>query len=115
MQRRSILPFLLVAAAAWLVAGPVGLTLQEIVACRHDAHADAAHHSHDAPPPPGTPCFCDDMTGGGHVALAPALAAPAAIPVVVAGAERTLPFPPPSSPVPRSQEGPIPPPPNALA
>jgi hypothetical protein len=115
MQRRSIVPTLLVAAAAWLAAGPGGVTLQAIAACWHHAHAGVTHRGHDAKLPPGTPCFCDEMTGGSDVALAPAAPAPAAVPAVAAGAERAVPFRSPSSLFPGFIAAPIPPPPNPLA
>src|SRR6266511_3498742 len=111
MRPRSLLPTLLVAAAAWLAAGPGGVTLQAIAACRHHASAPGAHHGHDANLPPGTPCFCDEMTGGSDVALAPAVPAPAAVPVVVAGAERAVHFAVLPPPFPGFIPAPTPPPP----
>jgi hypothetical protein len=115
MRRRSLVPTLLVAATAWVAAGPGGVTLQAIAACWHHRPAGAAHHGHDAKLPPGTPCFCDEMTGGSDVALTPAVPTPAAVPVVVAGAEQAVAFPPPPSPFPGFIAAPIPPPPNPLA
>ena len=109
------MPTLLVAAAAWVAAGPGGVTLQAIAVCRHHRPAGVAHHGHDAKLPPGTPCFCDEMTGGSDVALAPAVPAPAAIPVLVAGAEGAMLVPLPPSPFPGFIAAPIPPPPNPLA
>jgi hypothetical protein len=114
MRRRSLLPTLLVAAAAWLAAGPGGVTLQAIAACRHHAPVPGAHHGHDATLPPGTPCFCGEMTGGSDVALAPAVPAPQLFAIAVAGAEQEVPFPLPPSPFPRCNAAPIPPPPNPL-
>ncbi len=115
MRRRSLLPTLLLAAVAWLAAGPGGVTLQAIAACLHHPHVAGSHHGHDAKLPPGTPCFCDEMTGGSDIAVSPAVPAPAAVSVVIVDAHRAVPFPLPPSPFPGFIAAPIPPPPNPLA
>jgi hypothetical protein len=115
MRRRLLLPTLLLAAAAWFAAGPGGVTLQAIAACRHHARVGFTHHGHDGKPPPGTPCFCDEMTGGSDLALSPAVPAPAAVSAVMVALHRAVPFPLPPSPFRSVSEAPIPRPPNAGA
>src|SRR5713226_6864432 len=65
MRHGSLLPTLLLAAGPWLAAGPGGITVQAIAACRHHMSAHASHHQPQVPA--GTPCFCGDMSGGADV------------------------------------------------
>ncbi len=115
MSRSAFAPILAVAAAAWLAAGPGGVTVRALAACWHHHAAQTPHDGHHAELPPGTPCFCDEMTGSHEVLLAPAAPAADVAPLVVAAAPRVAPFPRPSSPIPGFVEGPTPPPPNPLA
>src|SRR6266700_7652934 len=107
---RSILFTL--AAACWLAAGPGGLTVREVLVCRHHAaHHTAGHHP--ASPADG-PCFCDQMAGALDLAVSTAVPTPLAPPL------SSLPpvaAPSPLSRVPSPQSPafpPVPPPPNAL-
>ena len=115
MRRGSLLPTLLLAAGAWLAAGPGGITVRALAACRHHALAHASHGGHHAELPPGSPCWCDQMTGGGDALLAPALPAPTAVALITAAVVSELRFPLPPSPFPGFIRGPIPPPPDLLA
>jgi len=115
MRRGSLLPTLVLAAGTWLAAGPGGVTLRAIAACRHHAAAHASHAGHHTELPPGTPCWCDEMTGGGDALLAPAHPAPTVVAPITAAAVSEFPFPFPPSPFPGFVRGPIPPPPNPLA
>ena len=105
--------FLTLAAACWLAAGPGGLTVREVLVCRHHvAHHMAGHHP--ASPADG-PCLCDQMTGVGlDVAVSTAVPTPlghdVAIAPPIADMPRAVPFPIPHSP----SFAPTPPPPNAL-
>jgi hypothetical protein len=114
MRHRSFVPLLLVAAAAWLAAGPGGVTVRALATCWHHHAAHGAHAGHTAELPPGTPCFCDEMTGSHEVLLAPATPAAGTMSVFVAVAPHVIPFPVPQSPVPSFVQGPTPPPPNPL-
>src|SRR5437879_740257 len=113
MRRRSLLPTLLLAAGAWLAAGPGGITVQVIAACRHHMSAHASHH----PPqvPTGTPCFCGEMQGGADVLLTPAVPAPPLAAAVVLGAPRLVPLPRSSLPLSSVTRAPVPPPPLRIA
>ena len=100
------------AAACWLAAGPGGLTVREVLVCRHHA----VHHRAGAHPssPANGPCFCHQMTGGLDVAVSTAVPTPlvpqlAILPAVVRPVPPSL-FPLPSSPF----YSPTPPPPDAL-
>ncbi len=115
MRRGSLLPTLLLAAGAWLAAGPGGITVRALAVCRHHALAHASHGGHHAELPPGAACWCDQMTGGGDALLTPALPAPSAVASITTAMVSDLPFPIPPSPVPGFIRGPIPPPPNLLA
>src|SRR6266700_5148749 len=76
---RSILFTL--AAACWLAAGPGGLTVREVLVCRHHAaHHTAGHHP--ASPADG-PCFCDQMAGALHLAVSTAVPPPLAPPLSI--------------------------------
>jgi hypothetical protein len=108
------LPILLVSASAWLAGGPGGVTVQALAACWHHHAASGAHAGHNHELPPGTPCFCDEMTGSHEVLVAPAAPAPAVSVSFVATAPQFVPFPPPPSPVPSFIQAPTPPPPNPL-
>lgn len=100
------------AAACWLAGGPGGLTVRELLVCRHHA----AHHmagQHPTTPTDGA-CFCDQMTGALDVAVSTAVPTPlvpqlAILPAVVRPVPPSL-FPLPASPF----YSPTPPPPNAL-
>ncbi len=100
------------AAACWLAAGPGGVTVQALLACRH--HAMHQSHEGHAGAPANGPCFCGEMAGGSDVAVStaaptPPVASPAlAIPNAVPMYPRLFPLPP--SPV----FPPTPPPPNGL-
>ena len=62
------------AAMCWLVAGPGGGTVREVLVCRHHAaHHQAGHH---ATTPADGPCFCDQMTGGLDLAVSTAVPTP---------------------------------------
>jgi hypothetical protein len=113
MRRGSLLPTLLLAAGAWLAAGPGGITVQVIAACRHHMSAHASHH----PPqlPTGTPCFCGEMSGGADVLLAPAVPAPPLDAVVVLGAPGLVPLARSSLPLSSVTRAPVPPPPLRIA
>ena len=107
---RSILFTL--AAACWLAAGPGGLTVREVLVCRHHAaHHTAGHHP--ASPADG-PCYCDQMAGALDLAVSPAVPTPlvpqlAILPPVAEWSPASrIPFP--ASPT----YSPTPPPPNAL-
>lgn len=117
--RTRILPLLLLATAAWLAAGPGGVTLQAIAACWHHPVSTGTHdgrHQSDAPDvPPGAPCFCDQMTGGNDLLVTPALPALTIAPAIVAPAVRGISFPVPLSPLPDFILAPASPPPNPLA
>jgi hypothetical protein len=113
-HRRCLLPTLLLAASAWLAAGPGGVTLLAAAACRHHAERHASHASHSGAPT-NAPCYCDHMTGGSDVALAPAQAPAAVVLVLHSGPVAQVPFPLPVSPFPGFVRSPIPPPPNPLA
>lgn len=62
------------AAAAWLIAGPGGLLLREVLTCRdHMAttqHTGGGHHA-----PPAGPCFCSQMAGAFDQAVSVAVPA----------------------------------------
>ncbi len=113
MRRALFAGLLFVVAVCWLAAGPGGVTVQAALACRH--HAMHLAHTHGHPLPAGTPCFCDEMTGGSDLAVSPALPAPLAVPPVAAAPTALLPivshFP---SPVSRAV-APLTPPPNLPA
>src|SRR5437879_4426463 len=114
-MRRGSLLALLLAVGCWLGAGPGGITLQAVLACRHHA-ALAGEHSHHMPTvPPGTPCFCDQMTGGNDLLPSAAALTPAPIATVVVVAEVAFRFPLPPSPFPGFSAVPLTPPPIALA
>jgi hypothetical protein len=107
---RSILFTL--AAAGWLAAGPGGLTVREVLVCRHHvAHHMAGEH----PTTPGDgPCFCDHMTSGVDLVVSTAIQTPAP-PVVSVGTPATGPSPDSPDPSPRSPSfPPTPPPPIGL-
>jgi len=114
-MRRGSLVALLFAASCWLGAGPGGITLQAVLACRHHA-ALRGHHTHHMPAvPPGAPCFCDQMTGGGDLLPSAAVLTPAPIAGVILTGETVVAFPPPPSPFPGFSPVPLTPPPIALA
>ncbi len=74
----------LFAAVCWLAAGPGGVTVQALLACRHHA----MHQSHPGHGTSGTtsdgPCFCGEMTGGSDLAVSTAAPTPLAAPPVLA-------------------------------
>jgi hypothetical protein len=113
MRRGSLLPTLLLAAGAWLAAGPGGITVQVIAACRHHMSAHASHRQPQIPS--GTPCFCGDMSGGADVLLAPAVPAPQFDAAVVLGASRLVPLALCSLPLSSVTRAPVPPPPLRIA
>src|SRR2546425_1767334 len=109
MRRVAGLTAYALAAACWLAAGPGGVTVDALIACRHHQ----AHHAHGghADVPSNGPCFCGEMTGGSDLVMSPAVPAPLVAPPVVAVvlccASPPAPFPPPPSP---SLPPPTPPP-----
>jgi len=114
-MRRGSLLALLLAVGCWLGAGPGGITLQAVLACRHHA-ALAGEHSHHMPTvPPGAPCFCDQMTGGND--LLPSAAVMTASPMsdLILTGETVFAFPHPPSPFPGFFPVPLTPPPIAMA
>ena len=114
-MRRGSLLALLLAVGCWLGAGPGGITLQAVLACRHHA-ALAGEHSHHMPAvPPGTPCFCDQMTGGNDLLPSAAVMTPAPIASMVVVMEGDVPFPLPPFLFPGFSPVPLTPPPIALA
>ena len=112
MRRASRLALFSLAAVCWLAAGPTGVTVQALLACRHHA-AHQAHPGHGGAPA-DAPCFCDEMTGGTDIAVSMAVPTPPVVPPVVAIPEHVaIPaslFALPPSPV----FTPVPPPPNGL-
>ena len=113
MRRRALLPTLLLAAGPWLAAGPGGITLQVIAACRHHMSAHASHHQPQVPS--GTPCFCGEMSSGADVLLAPAVPAPPVDTVILLGAPRLVPLLLSSLPPSSITRAPVPPPPLRIA
>jgi hypothetical protein len=113
-DRRRMFPILLLVASAWLAAGPGGVTLLAAAACRHHAVSHAGHPGHGSAPT-NAPCYCDHMTGGSDITLAPAQAPAAAVPVPHPGPLADVPFPRPTSPFSGFVRSPIPPPPNPHA
>ena len=112
-MRRGSLLALLFAASCWLGAGPGGITLQAVLACRHHA-ALRGHHTHHMPAvPPGAPCFCDQMTGGGDLLPSAAVLTPAPISALVRAVEVVAAIPHPASPIPDFSPDPLTPPPIA--
>jgi hypothetical protein len=109
MRRAPPLVLFSFAALCWLAAGPGGVTVQALAACRHDA-MHQSHPGHGGAP--AGPCFCDEMTGGSDLAVSTAVPTPPGPSPDVAGAERvpllSARFPLPPSPV----FAPTPPPPN---
>ena len=102
---------LTLAAVCWLTAGPGGLTVREVLVCRHHM---AHHMAGQTSSPADGPCVCDQMTGGLDLAVSSAVPAPLAHdvglrPPVVAPLPTSR-FPLPASPT----YAPTPPPPNAL-
>ena len=86
-----------------------------MLACRHHATLQG-HHTHHMPAvPPGAPCFCDQMTGGGDLLPSAAVLTPAPIAGVILTGETVVAFPPPPSPFPGFSPVPLTPPPIALA
>src|SRR5438552_15823454 len=87
MRRAATFTVLLLAAGCWLAAGPGGLTVRALLACRHH-HAAAGHAAHHGPlsAPSDAPCFCADMTGVSDLAtVSPAvLPVPELLPVLTA-------------------------------
>jgi hypothetical protein len=118
MLRTRLFPLVL-AAACWLAGGPGGITLKAWAACRHHAATSGAgahgHHTPAVPPAPGTPCFCDQMTGGGDLLPAAELVAPAAVAPLFLGTESVVPIPHPASRIPDFTPDLPTPPPIALA
>ena len=112
-MRRGSLLALLLAVGCWLGAGPGGITLQAVLACRHHA-ALAGEHSHHMPTvPPGAPCFCDQMTGGNDLLPSAAVMTPAPIANLVVVAEAAHVFPAPPFPFPGFSPDLLTPPPIA--
>jgi hypothetical protein len=90
------------AAACWLAAGPGGVTVQALLACRHHAmHQSHPGHGTSGTPSDG-PCFCGEMIGGSDLAVSVAVPAPPiAAPLVLLRTGIALPqslFPLPPSP-----------------
>jgi hypothetical protein len=115
MRRLSLLPTLLFASATWFAAGPGGVTLRAMAACWHHQSAHTQHGEHAQQIPPGSPCFCDQMTGGNDVVASPELPTPVALSELMTAVVQHVPFPLPPSPFPGFSPTPIPPPPNPLA
>jgi|SRR5437899_3172161 len=114
MRRVPLLALFTIAAACWLAAGPGGVTLQALLACRHHAmHQSHPGGGHGGAPADG-PCFCSEMTGGSDLALSVAVPEPPVVAPVMAMSERLVTdaslFLLPPSPT----FTPVPPPPNGL-
>jgi len=114
-MRRGSLLALLLAAGCWLGAGPGGITLQAVLACRHHAVLHGEHGHHVPAVPPGAPCFCDQMTGGGDLLPSAAVLTPTPVSALVLVVEGAIRFPHPPSPFPGFSPVPLTPPPIALA
>lgn len=72
------------AAACWLAAGPGGVTVQALLACRHHA-MHQSHPGHDTSGRPSDgPCFCGEMINGSDLAVSTAAPTPPAAPSVLA-------------------------------
>jgi hypothetical protein len=114
MRRVRLLALFTIAAACWLAAGPGGVTLQALLACRHHAMHQAHPGHNGGGAPTDGPCFCDEMTGGSDLAVSTAVPAPpVSLPILSTPSEMaTSPslFPLPPSPF----FTPTPPPPNGL-
>ena len=94
------------AASCWLAAGPGGVVVRAVLACRH-----AAMHMASSPGPAGHsghmpsdgPCFCSQMVGGFDQVLGIAVAAPFPVALVtmapMVGAPPLSRFPLPVSPL----------------
>ena len=116
-MRRHRAPFLAVlslAAACWLAAGPGGVVVRAVLACRHATMLMHHGHAGHAKTPAGGPCFCSQMVGGFDQALSVAM--PAVVPspatgVAVSMPAHTSPVPLPPSPT----LTPPTPPPNTAA
>ncbi len=112
MRRAPLVGLLALAAACWIAAGPGGMTVQALLACRHDA-THQSHQGHGGAPA-NAPCFCGEMTGGSDVAVSAAVPTPPMPGLTLVVPVRQLPpaslFPLPPSP----SFGPTPPPPNRL-
>jgi hypothetical protein len=63
------------ALPCWLAAGPLAGGVRSLALCRH--HEAVHHHRGHGAQPPDAPCYCDQMTGGLHTALAATEAIPA--------------------------------------
>jgi len=112
-MRRASLLALLCAVGCWLGAGPGGITLQAVLACRHHAATMGGHEHHMPAVPPGAPCFCDQMTGGGDLLPSAAVLTPSPIAGLILTVETVVAFPHPPSPFPGFSPVPLTPPPIA--
>ncbi|HYT03316.1 MAG TPA: hypothetical protein VEM13_00370 [Gemmatimonadales bacterium] len=104
-------------AACWLAAGPGGVTVQALLACRHHPvhHSHTGHHRAPTGGAGGGACFCDEMTGGVDLAVSPAVPTPLPAEFVI-GAPLAVASSPSLFPLPSSPSfPPVSPPPNVLA
>jgi hypothetical protein len=72
---RLVRRLIVLALPCWLAAGPLAVVVRSLVLCRH--HEVVHHHQGHGAPQPDAPCYCDQMTGGLHTALAAPEAVPA--------------------------------------
>ena len=69
------------ALPCWLAGGPLAGVVRSLALCQH--HEVVHHHQGHGAPSPDAPCYCDQMTGGLHTALAATEAFPAPATTVV--------------------------------
>lgn len=118
-MRRHRAPFLAVlqlAATCWLAAGPGGVVVRAVLACRHATMLmQHGHAGHAQTPAGGGPCFCSQMVGAFDQTVSvavPPLSTPAlhaVTPIVAEMGASLFPLPPSPSLTPPT------PPPNTTA
>jgi len=77
-MRFGLRPFqrlIVLALPCWLAASPLAVVVRSLALCQH--HEVVHHHGGHGAPSPDVPCYCDQMTGGLHTALAATEAFPA--------------------------------------
>ena len=108
---RPVQRLIVVALPCWLAAGPLAVVVRSLALCQH--HEVVHHHGDHGAPSPDAPCYCDQMAGGLHTALAATEAVPAPATVAPAVHVRTIAVPGTHLPRPLSHfRVPTPPPPN---
>jgi hypothetical protein len=114
MRRRLRLVHRLIVLAlpCWLAAGPLAGVVRNLALCQH--HEVVHHHGGHGAQHPDAPCYCDQMTGGLHTALAATEAFPAPATTAVPALDvRTIDVPVAHAALPPSHTRvPTPPPPN---